>query len=308
MIYGQSAGGASVGVQLVSPLAEGLFSRAVIQSGAFVFQSDAPDITGDAYGASTVRLADTLGCLSGAANIPSHPQIVDAQCMREADWRTIATQFHGGGWSPVVDGVYLTESPKAALQGGRLHEVPIIIGGTLDEMTYFNVWYTPAAHSNATWNDQTPAVEPGHEACPGASWLTAAHGNLVRPTAEDHSSERMGGAQMTIEQLRLFLHRYGAGLNETAAAARVSELIRRYGITRDEDAFVGYSDIATESWTCAANNFAQTVASARSTPVFQYLFARAPVYGFGAFHGVEIPYEFYKHDAQYVFAASCCNY
>lgn len=214
LIYGQSAGGASVGVQLASPLAEGLFSRAVIQSGTYTFGSDAPEITGDAYGASTETLADTLGCLSGAANIPSHPQTVDAECMRAASWRTVATQFHGGGWSPVVDGVFLTESPKAALLGGRLHQVPVIVGGTLDESAFFNLWYTPAAQRAETWNDGTPPVEPGHEACPGAAWLTAAHGALVRPTRADHGSARMGGAQMTVTEVTgmlmyQFTTRYG---------------------------------------------------------------------------------------------------
>ena len=63
------------------------------------------------------------------------------------------------------------------------------------------------------------------------------------------------------------------------------DLLRRYGITSDDDAFLRYSHMNTESWTCATNAFAQAVSAASSSPVYQYLFARSPVYNFGAFHG-----------------------
>ena len=346
MIYGQSAGGASVGVQLVSPLSAGLFSRAVIQSGAYVFGMDPPDdmvstqailttilttilhnphhnlisratskrdrlcqqsVSPNAwsapYGAKLETLATALGCTASP---------VDVDCLRAKDWRTVATQFHGGGWSPVVDGVYLTESPKAAMEGGRLHPVPIIVGATRDESSYFGLWNTAAAHDPATWGgDENTTASPA--LCPGASWLTAPHGPLIRPTAENHGRDRMGGAQMTVAEASgaLLAGGYRGYGNVTGA-----ELIRRYGLVEggDENAFLTYSDISTEGNLCALRTFAQAT---RTSPVYQYLFARAPVYGLGAFHCVEIPYEFFQQELQYnmscteggavCYQYSCCD-
>jgi hypothetical protein len=109
MIYGQSAGGASVAVQLLAEGAAGLFSRAVIQSGSYVFgRPTLPTFEeGSGYGGKFAGLAETLGCAAGG--------VVDAACARRADWREIALAWARGGlggWSPVVDGVFLRDSPK----------------------------------------------------------------------------------------------------------------------------------------------------------------------------------------------------
>jgi para-nitrobenzyl esterase len=113
-IFGQSAGGASVGVQMVSPLSKGLFKRAVGQSGGV--NRGIPLAEAEKMG---VKFAESLGAHS-IAELRAKPasEVVKAQT---------------GMPSAVVDGWVLPEDPVSIFQHGRQNDVPLICGSTADD-------------------------------------------------------------------------------------------------------------------------------------------------------------------------------
>ena len=107
-MFGQSAGGLSTLSNLVSPTAYGLFSRAIVQSGAYVTGLQLPTLAqGEVNGAT---IAQDLGCA-----------VSDTACLRAASVDDLVTLAGAAGLSltPFVDGTTLPLSPGAALQSGH---------------------------------------------------------------------------------------------------------------------------------------------------------------------------------------------
>jgi para-nitrobenzyl esterase len=120
-IFGESAGGLSVFSQLASPLATGLFSGALIESGAY--QLALPTLAqSEAAGTQT---AAALGCTSQSA-----------ACLRAVPVAQIlATE--GPMTVPTVDGRVLPASPGTAFSTGAFNRVPILDGSNHDEYRLF---------------------------------------------------------------------------------------------------------------------------------------------------------------------------
>jgi para-nitrobenzyl esterase len=121
-IFGHSAGGQSVYLQLVSPTAGGLFQRAIAQSGAWG-ESFAPYLAmrtlQDAEAAGNA-LAATIGCADQSA-----------QCLRAKNASTVVLAQPFG--YPVIDGEVIPQAPGAAFSAGQFHHVPVISGSDHDE-------------------------------------------------------------------------------------------------------------------------------------------------------------------------------
>jgi para-nitrobenzyl esterase len=126
-IFGESAGGLSVYAQLASPLAAGLFQRAIAQSGSYAMTLQSlPQAE-----ASGVAMANSLGCSD---------EKTAAACLRAAPVsKILANQTTDNGFSivPPVDGHVLPRSLDAAFQSGEFNRVPVIEGTTHDEFTLF---------------------------------------------------------------------------------------------------------------------------------------------------------------------------
>ncbi|KAK7090069.1 acetylcholinesterase-like [Littorina saxatilis] len=138
-IFGESAGAVSVGLHLLSSLSRGLFSRAILQSGA-------PQINWASYSADegrqrSRRLAGVLDC-----NLDqSDTDIVE--CLRQVgpelfvvnDYSVVQgiVQFP---FVPVVDGFFLTETPDEYLRSGRFKKTPLLLGSNAQEGTWFLVY------------------------------------------------------------------------------------------------------------------------------------------------------------------------
>ncbi|MEK8052703.1 carboxylesterase family protein [Ideonella sp. DXS22W] len=126
-LAGQSAGAASTLTQLLSPMASGLFHKAVLQSPPAITQPTGA--AAQALGASTA--ASAFGCADDANA---------AACLRALPVeRIIAAQ--PGGFSPLngpnVDGAYLTATWRDGLAAGLAAKVPVLMGSTHDEFTAF---------------------------------------------------------------------------------------------------------------------------------------------------------------------------
>jgi para-nitrobenzyl esterase len=135
MLFGQSAGGASACALLASPLANGLFSRVLIESGACgVFARQ------DAESVATA-VSSALGC-EGTPDVPA--------CLRSKPPTAASTalppSFNGSSyrWSPTIDGHFLKKVPYVALGDGDFPKIPVVIGTTADEFSTLMLSYFPS--------------------------------------------------------------------------------------------------------------------------------------------------------------------
>ena len=121
-IFGESAGGLSTFSNLVSPLAEGLFQRAIVESGAYSLTLPSlatAEAQGEAYAAAE-------GCTSQTA-----------ACLRALTVAQILADENPGGYVTNVDGRVLPLSIDAALETGQFNRVPIMNGSNHDEWRLF---------------------------------------------------------------------------------------------------------------------------------------------------------------------------
>jgi para-nitrobenzyl esterase len=167
-IFGESAGAMSIGTLLGLPGAQGLFHRAVAQSGA-------------CNNVHTAERADEL-----AAALIAELGTTDAEILLSADPLTIldaqvkvgAALGRGGSgtagglgsaggsggssgargsggsaiqlpWQPVVDGVELPAPPLDAVRQGLSAHVPVLVGTTADEWNLFAIASGPVADEGA---------------------------------------------------------------------------------------------------------------------------------------------------------------
>lgn len=135
-IFGESAGGMSVGTLLGTPAARGLFQQAVAQSGATANVAEA-----DGAHALAERFLHELGIAGGdldrlrrapVADLLGAQQSLGAQLLREST--TLRLPF-----CPVVDGNVLPEHPLAAVRAGAAQGVRLLLGTTKDEFNLFHV-------------------------------------------------------------------------------------------------------------------------------------------------------------------------
>jgi para-nitrobenzyl esterase len=123
-IFGQSAGGLSVHAQLASPLAAGLFQRAIAQSGAYGLSQ--PSLSQAESQGTT--LAQNVGCADQTA-----------ACLRAVPVSTLLAHplSAAGEIVPPVDGKVISESMGAAFASGHFNRVPVMEGTTHDEFSIF---------------------------------------------------------------------------------------------------------------------------------------------------------------------------
>ena len=134
-IFGESAGGLSVCIHLVSPASAGLFQHAIVESGLCtqpLAELGAAEQQGE-------RFADSLGCASS-------PDVLACMRAKSADEVRAALPpdpnfaFTPGVWGryfPVVDGRVLPHQVAALLAEGSVQRVPLLIGSNGDEGTLF---------------------------------------------------------------------------------------------------------------------------------------------------------------------------
>ena len=112
-IFGESAGAASVAYQTIYPGNQGLFQRAIAQSGsfsspwAFTNPEDAKNIT--------KQFAASVGCSQpDGASLVTCLQSVSANHINDG---LIGQDFVGQFWTPVIDGQFVLDSPNKLLRG-----------------------------------------------------------------------------------------------------------------------------------------------------------------------------------------------
>lgn len=128
MIFGESAGGLNVCALYASPPAQGLFSRAIMQSGGCVAapKTRGVEVTNNLVSAAgCAGETDAIACLRNK----TPRELIDA-LPPEVDGLTMAA------FGLIVDGNYLTENVLTTL-ATRPSTVPLIVGSNKDETYLF---------------------------------------------------------------------------------------------------------------------------------------------------------------------------
>jgi len=143
-IFGQSAGAMSIGRLLSMPRAEGLFRRAIAQSGA------AHQVLPAAAALQVARhLAETLGVPATREAIAAVPveRLLQAQADLAADlmahpdpdrWDLEVLMSHMP-WQPVIDGDIIPSHPLERIRDGAGADIDLMVGATTDEWRMFLV-------------------------------------------------------------------------------------------------------------------------------------------------------------------------
>jgi para-nitrobenzyl esterase len=141
-IFGESAGGNSVCVHLVSPASRGLFHRGISESGLCASGYASASLAG-AETAGAV-LATALGC-DGAGALAC---LRDKSIEEVFDALPVPAETPGGpfydatdtrqAWGPVADGMVLPDTVTSLLLAGQAAPVPVLLGTNRDEGTLFH--------------------------------------------------------------------------------------------------------------------------------------------------------------------------
>ena len=134
-IFGQSAGSVSVSVLTASPLAKGLFKRAIGDSGADL--GTVADTLGPAAPLAVqerrgLAFADLLH-----AHSPAELRAVPAEQIVDAGERGAGSLFAAPHIGPAIDGYLLRETPAQTFARGAQNDVALITGWNLHEGTLF---------------------------------------------------------------------------------------------------------------------------------------------------------------------------
>jgi para-nitrobenzyl esterase len=145
-VFGESAGAFSTCNLVATGAGQGLFHRAIMESGACPDQ--APSLTaagnplqpGPALAAGDA-VADRLGC-DPAGDVPA--------CLRRANVADLLAASAGISYWPIIDGDLIERASGASFADGSAMSIPILLGSNVDEGTIFVRQYKDATPDDYT--------------------------------------------------------------------------------------------------------------------------------------------------------------
>ena len=134
-IFGESAGSFSVSAQMASPLAKGLFQKAIGESGAAFFSG------GLSFEPLSVREEKDVKSVSSKLGVSTLAELraVPAEKLLEVFGKPGPDGFAFG---PDVDGYFLPEPVPAIFAAGKQNDVPLLAGWNHDEGS-FEIAFSP---------------------------------------------------------------------------------------------------------------------------------------------------------------------
>ncbi|XP_069103406.1 acetylcholinesterase-like isoform X1 [Argopecten irradians] len=140
-LFGESSGAASIGMHLLSPLSRSKFDRAILQSGgptapwATLTQAESTrrsHVFAAAMNCTRNTLPETLLCLRDRPAEDFPTKEYDPDIVRGI------SQFP---FVPVIDGIFLTESPENAFRRQNFKKIPVLVGSNSNEGTWLLPYY-----------------------------------------------------------------------------------------------------------------------------------------------------------------------
>lgn len=203
-IFGQSGGANDVCAQLTSPTAQGLFNRAIMESGTCATDWPLNGLTvGVPAGGPWLSKADTqrngvdlaakFGC-SNAASAVDCMRGVSVKDLLDAQAKVIDTPVTFG------DGI-LPENPAHALAAGHYHRIPVMSGTNRDEERLQAAFFPPPfdeaqyrALLAGAFGDQAPLVAAKYpsQGSPALAWAAVATDRVwtCPQLVDDHNLQR----------------------------------------------------------------------------------------------------------------------
>ncbi|XP_075260313.1 cholinesterase-like [Convolutriloba macropyga] len=156
-LFGESAGGASVGIHVLSPLTRNLFAKAILQSGSpsavwAVLSREEVDaknvmlrriVSKSACATSENKKVPFADCLRG--------QTGDTLLMLEFTlWNYKVNRYLNFPFGPYVDGKFIPDFPLKMLQEGNFANVPVMVGSNRNEGFSFLIYQIPEVFNDFT--------------------------------------------------------------------------------------------------------------------------------------------------------------
>jgi para-nitrobenzyl esterase len=145
-IFGESAGGMSINRLMISPLARGLFHKAISQSGAGR-EPGTPLPKAEQQGKAFIE------SLNIAASSAAALRAIEAETILAAGDPDV-----GGGWGPIIDGKLLTMDVAEAFASGAQARVPYLAGSNALEFPIPSKAFEGAFKRLANLSDEARAV------------------------------------------------------------------------------------------------------------------------------------------------------
>jgi para-nitrobenzyl esterase len=178
-VFGESAGAHAIGLLMASPLATGLFHKAIGESGAF-WESEHGEMK--PY-ADAQAMGTELGTQLNATTLDQLRAVPALQLETATNW-TFATDPGVTNFSPIVDGYVLPENPYVRFLNGRQNDVPLLAGWNSDEgLAFFN-----RALPHSTVQAYTAAASAEFGAANLAAFLQAYPANSVDQATQSAQS------------------------------------------------------------------------------------------------------------------------
>ncbi len=132
-VFGESAGAISITLLTVTPAAQGLFGKAIPQSGHAMFYHEP---------AASVALADKFMELTGCKKMSELMTKPAAEIEQLYEKFCVEVPFASEtGFLPTCDGKFLPKSPLKALHDGAGKGVKLLTGTTAEEYGYWKLYY-----------------------------------------------------------------------------------------------------------------------------------------------------------------------
>ena len=227
-VFGESAGALSILELMTSPLARGLFHRAIVQSGYMVSN---PQLMRPSFGQPSAeeagaRLAASLGA-------------PDLAALRALDPHTLSTAAIAAGFYPqaTIDGWVLPQQIVEAFERGEQAPLPVIVGFNAGEVRSLR-FFLPSLPDSATAYEERVKTLYGDLAArylefyPGTDIQESALA-AARDAFYGWSAERLARAQTKLGQpayLYFFEHDYPAAVQRGLPAFHGSELPYEFGL------------------------------------------------------------------------------
>ena len=141
-IFGESAGSVSVGCLIASPLAKGLFQRAIMESGEpsnlpLLHSQGERDSSAESMGE---EIAEELGITNSggeSASVAAKLRSESADSLLKTSRLRIGLFGKGRRMGPAIDGYVLPRDPLDIYAAGEENDVPVLLGSNADEGTLF---------------------------------------------------------------------------------------------------------------------------------------------------------------------------
>jgi para-nitrobenzyl esterase len=154
-LYGQSAGAEDIHSLMTSPLAKGLFHKALMGSGP-----QFPGIRGDVR---TLAQAEVEGTAFAAA-----AKAADLAALRAMSAGAVQTLSGSYGAGPTIDGYVLTDQTDRVFRSRQAADIPVMVGSMSDEQIAFRPATAPVGTMGPGWGETFDAFQVSSEAAFGS--------------------------------------------------------------------------------------------------------------------------------------------